>query len=65
MSKSSSSSNGGIGVTSLLTITFVVLKLCHVIDWKWIWVLSPIWIGIIIWIVVIVVMLIVLFVLKK
>ena len=30
----------------LLTIAFVVLKLCKIIDWAWIWVLSPLWIGI-------------------
>lgn len=28
---------------SLLAIAFIVLKLCGVIDWSWIWVLSPIW----------------------
>ncbi len=28
-----------------LTIVFVVLKLCIVIDWSWWWVLSPIWIA--------------------
>lgn len=28
----------------LLTIAFIVLKLCNVIEWSWIWVLSPIWI---------------------
>lgn len=27
----------------LLTIAFIVLKLCGVIDWSWIWVLSPLW----------------------
>lgn len=27
----------------LLTIAFVVLKLCHVVDWSWWWVLSPLW----------------------
>lgn len=32
--------------TTLLLITFIVLKLCHVIDWSWWWVLSPIWIHI-------------------
>jgi len=36
----------------LLTIAFVVLKLCKVIDWSWWWVLSPLWIGIILAIVV-------------
>lgn len=45
MSDSSSSSSGGIGFGGLLTIVFIILKLTHVIDWKWIWVLSPIWIS--------------------
>jgi hypothetical protein len=44
MSKKSSSSSG-IGFTGLLTILFIALKLCHVIDWRWLWVLAPIWIG--------------------
>jgi len=46
MSKqNSSSSNTGIGFTGLLTVAFIVLKLCKVIAWSWLWVLSPIWIG--------------------
>jgi hypothetical protein len=40
----SKSSSGGIGFVGLLTITFIVLKLCKVIAWSWWWVLSPIWI---------------------
>lgn len=32
------------GFTTLLTIIFLVLKLCNVIGWSWIWVVSPIWI---------------------
>lgn len=36
--------SGGIGVVSVLTIVFIVLKLCGVINWSWVWVLSPIWI---------------------
>lgn len=27
-----------------LTLIFVILKLCRVIDWSWWWVLSPAWI---------------------
>lgn len=38
----------GINFTGLLTITFIVLKLCNVITWSWVWVLSPLWIGLII-----------------
>lgn len=33
----------GISTTTLLGITFIVLKLCKVIDWDWIWVLCPFW----------------------
>lgn len=36
----------GIGFCGLLTIVFIVLKLCHVIDWSWLWVLSPLWISV-------------------
>lgn len=39
-------SSGGVGFAGLLTIAFVVLKLCKVIDWSWWWVISPIWISI-------------------
>ena len=38
-------SSGGIGFAGLLTIAFIVLKLCGIIDWSWLWVLSPLWIG--------------------
>ena len=33
-----------ISFTTLLGVAFIILKLCHVIDWAWIWVLAPIWI---------------------
>lgn len=37
-------SSHGVGVPGLLGVAFVVLKLCHVIDWSWWWVLAPFWI---------------------
>lgn len=40
--------NGGVGFVGLLAIVFIVLKLVGVIQWSWVWVLSPIWINIII-----------------
>jgi hypothetical protein len=46
MSSSSSTSSGGIGFTGALTILFIGLKLTHVINWSWWWVLSPIIISI-------------------
>ena len=38
------SKTSGIGFSGLLTIVFIVLKLCKVITWSWWWVLSPVWI---------------------
>ena len=38
-------SSGGIGFCGLLTIVFIVLKLTHVINWSWWWVLAPSWIS--------------------
>lgn len=38
--------SGGIsvGFCGMLGIVFIVLKLCGVISWNWVWVLAPIWI---------------------
>lgn len=37
--------NGGsVGFCGLLTLVFIVLKLCKVISWSWLWVLAPLWI---------------------
>lgn len=50
MTNKSSNNNttvsGGIGFSGLLTIVFIVLKLCGVINWSWIWVLAPMWVGV-------------------
>lgn len=40
------STSSGIGFTSLLLLTFIILKLCNVITWSWWWVLSPAWISV-------------------
>lgn len=40
----SDSNNKGVGIGGLLgivSVVLVVLKLCKVIDWPWIWVLAP------------------------
>lgn len=34
----------GISFTGALTLIFITLKLTHVIDWSWAWVLAPMWI---------------------
>lgn len=43
MSKESVAGSG-ITLPWVLTIVFMVLKLCKVITWKWIWVFAPLWI---------------------
>ena len=48
MSNSSSSSSSGIGFGGLLTVAFIVLKFTKVINWSWVWVLSPLWISVLI-----------------
>ena len=37
---------GGIGICGLLTIVFIVLKLCGVIAWEWFWVCFPAIVGV-------------------
>lgn len=47
MSKEKSQGMSGTSLLAvLLTVLFVGLKLTHYIDWSWIWVLSPLWIGV-------------------
>ena len=36
--------NFGSIIPGLLGVAFVVLKLCKVIAWSWVWVLAPFWI---------------------
>ena len=43
---SNKTENGGITFAGLLQVLFIGLKLAHIIEWSWFWVLSPIWIGI-------------------
>lgn len=45
--------NGGIGVTGLLGVVFVVLKLLGVINWSWWLVTLPFWGGAILYILVV------------
>lgn len=45
MSKETTITKSGIGFPGLLTIAFIVLKLCGVISWSWLWVLAPLWIS--------------------
>ena len=53
------------GFAGLLTIAFIVLKLCHVINWSWVWVLSPLWISAALALVVFIIIFIVLWILNR
>ena len=59
LSKNDKDSNGnsgdGIGFISALQIVFIVLKLCKVINWSWLWVLSPFWLSTILGIIFIII----------
>lgn len=44
MSDKTKTSSGGIGFGGALALLFIGLKLGHVIDWSWWWVLSPLWV---------------------
>jgi Flp pilus assembly protein TadB len=46
--KTIKSASSGIGFTGVLQIVFIVLKLCGLIGWSWLWVLAPMWISAII-----------------
>ena len=35
--------SGGISLSGLTFIVFLVLKFCGVIDWSWWWVTAPLW----------------------
>lgn len=45
MSNNTSTPRGGVSLTTVLLVVFIILKLCHLIKWSWWWVLSPLWIG--------------------
>ena len=53
MKNSNSGSSSGIGFSGLLTIVFIVLKLIGVINWSWLWVLAPLWMGTLILIIIV------------
>jgi len=48
-----SKGSGGLSLSAVLGVVFIILKLTNLIDWKWIWVLSPFWIGVALFVVII------------
>lgn len=49
------SSGGGLGFCGILAVVFIVLKLCKVISWSWVWVLCPLWGGLVLSVLIIVI----------
>lgn len=47
------------GFCTFLGIAFIILKLCKVIDWAWVWVLAPIWMSWVLAVVIIIIPLII------
>ena len=60
-----SAGRGFGGLATLLTVAFIVLKLCKVITWSWVWVLSPLWIEFAICFVLFIIVMIVAVIIRK
>ena len=45
MTNNEKTTSTGLSASTVLTLIFVTLKLCSVIDWSWWWVLAPTWIS--------------------
>lgn len=52
-------------VFGALTVAFVVLKLCKIITWSWLWVLSPLWVPVAIYLIVVAFLWLATFILSK
>ena len=46
MKEYSEITTGGLSLTTILFLIFLVLKLCGVITWSWWWVTAPLWGGV-------------------
>ena len=49
----------GLGFAEALALLFIGLKLCGVIDWPWLWVLSPIWCQLIVLVIAVVIIVVI------
>ena len=59
MEKTNKTTVKTIGFSGLLTIAFIVLKLCGVIAWSWLWVLAPLWIAFLLKLVIVLIIMVV------
>lgn len=56
--------SNGLSFGGVLCLIFITLKLTGLINWPWLWVLSPLWIGLIVVLLIIIISFIV-FVVKE
>lgn len=49
-------------INTILFTVFLILKLCHVIDWSWWWVTAPVWIPVCLLVLIGVIVLMVIFI---
>lgn len=56
---------GGLGISMILFLIFMILKLCGVITWSWWWVTAPLWIPLSIAFIIIMFTLIAYFTIKR
>lgn len=50
---------------ALLGIVFIILKLCNVIAWSWVWVLAPFWVSFALAFIIIILAVMIKFIKKK
>ena len=50
---------GGLGLSSILFIIFLILKLTNTITWSWWWVTSPLWIPILFGVIILCILIII------
>lgn len=57
--------NNSIGITTILFVVFLVLKLTGVISWSWWWVTAPLWIPICLGLTIIIILIIARIIISK
>lgn len=60
-----SKNSKGVGLLTVIGTVFIILKLCGVIRWSWVWVLCPFWVGVIVVIVSLIIAFIMAVMIKK
>ena len=57
--KTKTNAYGSFPFLGLLALAFIILRLCKVIMWPWLWVLAPLWIPAVIVVVAVIIIFIV------